>query len=62
MYRGTEKEEAINLRMQNAEAEMKKAKMGNLYEKFLVNGNVDDTFKRLLSAVSDIYPELNLEA
>lgn len=58
--RGTEKEEAVNLRMQNAENEMKKAKMGNLYEKFLVNGQVDETFKRLLGGISDIY-ELNLE-
>jgi guanylate kinase len=61
VYRGTENEEAVNLRLQNAEAEMKRAKMGNLYEKFLMNGQVDETFKRLLSAIYDIYElDLNL--
>ena len=56
-----ESEEVINEKAKQAEVEMKLAKRSDLYEKFILNSELEDTFKRLIVTLNDLYPELALK-
>lgn len=58
--RGTEKEEVINLRMTNAVVELEMSKNFGIYDKFLVNDTLEETFTKLIEYVNEKYG-LNLK-
>jgi hypothetical protein len=47
--------------VKNAEYEMKIAKETPLYEKFVVNENLEESFKNLVQSINELYPGLDLK-
>lgn len=55
--RGTETEESLNLRILNAETEINKAKLSNIYQKndYIINEDLAETKTIFLNKIRDLY-------
>lgn len=47
--------------MKNAEGELEVAKSSDLYQKFLVNDDLENTFTDLIGVIHEFYPEIDLK-
>eukprot|EP00330_Aristerostoma_sp_ATCC50986_P001621 CAMPEP_0114589374 /NCGR_PEP_ID=MMETSP0125-20121206/11833_1 /TAXON_ID=485358 ORGANISM="Aristerostoma sp., Strain ATCC 50986" /NCGR_SAMPLE_ID=MMETSP0125 /ASSEMBLY_ACC=CAM_ASM_000245 /LENGTH=107 /DNA_ID=CAMNT_0001786219 /DNA_START=507 /DNA_END=830 /DNA_ORIENTATION=+ len=59
--RGTEKEEQIERRLKNAEGELQIAKETPLYEKFLVNDDLNKAFDEVCGMLKEFYPSIDFK-
>jgi len=59
-YRGTESENVVEKRMNNAIGELDKARTFGIYQNFIINEEISGAFKTLLDFINRNYPGLNL--
>jgi len=62
LFRGTDSEEVKKLRMTNAIVELEMAKNFGIYNRFVTNIEIDQTYNEVIEYINQNYLGLNLKA